>query len=155
MFPIRLLPLVIVLSAAPAAFATESWDAAASRLQAHVDARQGQGAVVQVERLDAQTVRVRLKTLWPRFMRASLQGAGGRPGHRLCQMEGRGGETLEGTARIEPGTTRLEVRLHGSDFNPKIMLRLPETGQSEVGVVLVAASPEANTGAGSEASPEA
>ncbi|HJV39933.1 MAG TPA: hypothetical protein VJ528_13920, partial [Geothrix sp.] len=101
MFPIRLLPLVIVLFMARAAFATESWDAAASRLQAHVDARQGQGAVVQVERLDAQTVRVRLKTLWPRFMRASFQGSGGRPGHRLCQMEGRGGETLEGTARIE------------------------------------------------------
>ncbi|WP_257304966.1 hypothetical protein [Geothrix campi] len=144
MFSIRLLSLVIALSAARTALATETWEAASSRLQAHVDARQGQGAIVQLERVDAGTVRVSLKALWPRFLRASFQGGGeSRLRHRLCQMEARGAETLIGTTRIEPGTTHLDVRLHGSDFNPKIRLRVPAPGQTEVDTVLMSGSPDA------------
>lgn len=144
MFPIRLLSPVIALLAAQTALATETWARASSRLQAHVDARQGQGAIVQIEWVDPQTLRVSLKALWPGFLRASFQGGGElRLQHRLCQMEGRGAETLVGTTRIEPGTTHLDVRLHGSDFNPKIRLRLPAPGQTEVGTVLLSGSPEA------------
>ncbi|WP_257309999.1 hypothetical protein [Geothrix fuzhouensis] len=141
MFSIRLLSPVIALFAAQTGLATETWDAASSRLQAHVEARQGHGAIVQIERVDAQTVRVSLKALWPRFLRASFQGGGDR--HRLCQLEGRGSETIIGTAAIDPQTTYLDVRLHGSDFNPKIRLRLPALGQTEVDTVLMDGNPDA------------
>jgi hypothetical protein len=144
MFSIRLLSPVVALLAAQTAFATETWDMASSRLQAHVDARQGYGAVVRIERVDAHTVRVSLKPLWPQFLRASFQGGGDlRLRHRLCQLEGRGSETIVGTTAIDPQTTHLDVRFHGSDFNPKIRLRLPAPGQAEVDAVLMDGSPDA------------
>jgi hypothetical protein len=138
MFPIRLLSPVIALLAAQTALATETWEAASSRLQAHVDARLGQGAIVQVERVDAQTVRVSLKALWPSLRRASFQGGGESfARYRLCQMEAQGAETIIGTTTIDPRTTHLDVRLHGSDFNPKIMLKLPAPGEVAVDTVLM------------------
>ena len=93
-----LLSATVGTSAAQTALATETWEAASSRLQAHVDARLGQGAIVQIERVDAQTVRVSLKALWPSLLRASFQG-GGEPSarYRLCQMEARGAETIIAT----------------------------------------------------------
>lgn len=144
MFPIRCLSLVIALLATQTVFATETWETASSRLQAHVEARQGHGAIVQIERVDAQTVRVSLKALWPRFLRASFQGGGDMSlRHRLCELEGRGSETIIGTTAIDPQTTHLDVRLHGSDFNPKIRLRVPTLGQAEVDTVLMLSGPDA------------
>ncbi|HEY3399055.1 MAG TPA: hypothetical protein VGK03_00355 [Geothrix sp.] len=124
--------------AAQTVLATETWEAAATRLQAHVAAKQGPGAIVQIERVDAATVRVSLKTLWPRFRGASFQG-GGDPSlrHRVGQVEGKGSNTFVGTTTIDPRTTHLDVRFHGSDFNPKIRMKLPASGQTEVGTVLM------------------
>lgn len=142
MFPIRLLSSAIALLAAQPAFATETWEAASTRLQAHVAAKQGHGAIVQIERVDARTVRVSVKALWPGFFGASFQG-GGDPDirYRVCQMKGKGTDTFVGTTTIDPRTTHLDVRLNGSDFNPKILMRLPAPGQAEVGTVFMRSSP--------------
>ncbi|WP_243305106.1 hypothetical protein [Geothrix oryzisoli] len=138
MFPIRLLSPVIALLAAQTALATETWEAASSRLQAHVDARQGYGAIVRIERVDIQTVRVSLKALWPRFRGASFQRGGDlRLRYRLCEMQARGDETVIGTTTIDPHATHLDVRLYGSDFNPKLLMRLPDPGQASVDTVLM------------------
>lgn len=108
------------------------------RLQAHLDANQGHGAILLLERVDLNTVRVQLKASWPSFRGASIQSAG-RPGVKplVGQLKGEAGSILVQTATIDPQATRLEVRLYGSDFNPKIMINLPALGQSEVGTVLM------------------
>jgi hypothetical protein len=144
MFSHRLLSLVMVLAAGAAARATETWETAATRLQAHVEARLGHGAIIQLERVDARTVRIKMKAAWPDFRGASFQSAG-EPGLRPLswQVEGRPGDPFQHTATIDPRATRLEVRLYGSDFNPKLLLRVPSLGQSEVGTVLLGQTPTA------------
>jgi hypothetical protein len=138
MFSNRLLALALILLAAHSAHAAETWETASTRLQAHVDAKRGTGAIVLLERLDHQTVRVRVKALWPSFRGASIQSSGEAGTKQLtCQVEGGAGDTLVHTAIIDHRATRMEVRLHGSDFNPKIMLKLPALGQAEVGTVLM------------------
>lgn len=134
----RLLPLAWIVLAARVAPATETWETASTRLQAHVDAKRGTGAIVLLERLDGRTVRVRMKALWPSFRGASIQSsgeAGVRP--PACQVAGGAGDTLVSTATVDHRATRMEVRLYGTDFNPKIMMKLPALGQAEVGTVLM------------------
>jgi hypothetical protein len=138
MFSHRLLSLVFAMAAGGAALASETWETASTRLQAHVETKQGGGAIVLLERLDASTVRIRLKAAWPEFRGASFQSLG-EPGLRPkgWQVEGRTGDAFQHTATIDPRATRLEVRFYGSDFNPKLMLKVPSLGLSEVGTVLL------------------
>lgn len=138
MFSNRLRPLALIALAAHFAHAAETWETASTRLQAHVDAKRGTGAIVLLERLDGQTVRVRLKALWPSFRGASIQSSGeAGVKQQVYQVAGGAGDILVHIATIDHRATRLEVRLYGSDFNPKIMLMLPAPGQAEVGTVLM------------------
>ena len=138
MFSNRLRSLALIALAAHFAHATETWETASTRLQAHVDAKRGTGAIVLLERLDGRTVRVRVKALWPSFRGASIQSSGeAGVKQQVYQVEGGAGDTLVRIATIDHRATRLEVRLYGSDFNPKIMLMLPAPGQAEVGTVLM------------------
>ncbi len=133
----RLLPLAFGILTGSFAVAAETWETASTRLQAHVGTQQGPGAIVQLERVDARTVRVRLKTLWPGFRGASLQSAGETGLKQSVGQLSAGAQDIVHLATIDPRDTRLEVRLYGADFNPKIMMKLPAPGQAEVGTVLM------------------
>lgn len=133
-----------VLAGLPAMLQAETWEGATQRLADHAQQGRGRGAVVHLERLDARTVRIRLKAQWPGLRGASVQSSGeGLQDPRCLQIEGAPTDLVERTATIDPRATRVEVRLQGSDVNPKLMLRMPAMGQAEVGMVLIGSAPGA------------
>ncbi len=60
MFSTRHLPHALLLLAAAVLLASEPWEKASVRRQAHVDANQGHGGILLLERVDLNTVRVQV-----------------------------------------------------------------------------------------------
>lgn len=137
----RLVPALLCLGLAIPGLRAETWEGALAKLQAAVDAKEGRGVVIEVARVDARQVRLRLEARGATFhavsVRPRIQDKVGLP---VLSMEGREMTMLQGATLLEPGTEALEVALAGPDLAPRLVVKVPAPGQApEVAWVVVGA----------------
>lgn len=135
----RLAPALLCLSLAMPSLRAETWEGALARLQAAVDAKEGRGLVIEVDRADVRQVRLRVEARGTTFHAASVrprvQEKAGLP---ILSMEGREMTAMQGATLLEPGTEAVEVVLAGPDLAPRLVVKVPEPGQRpEVATVIV------------------
>ena len=135
----RLAPALLCLGLAAPGLRAETWEGALARLQAAVDAKEGRGMVIEVARVDARQIRLRVEARGTTFhaatVRPRVQGQAGLP---VLSMEGREVAAWQGVTRVEPGTEALEVVLAGPDLAPRLLVKVPVPGQPpEVASVVV------------------
>lgn len=131
-----LLPLLV----APAlvAQASPEWDKALVQLKQNHAKRPGFGVAVMVERLDGQTVRIRLQVLGASLREVNCFGRSGEgTGHTALQLvTPKGIDSLNATAMVGEQVNLLEITLKGDDFSPFLRLRVPKQGERpEVGML--------------------
>jgi hypothetical protein len=121
---------VFGLGLACASLGAETWEGALAKLQAAVDAKEGRGMVVEVVRVDARQIRLRVEARGTTFHAASVRShVQGKAGLPVLSMEGREMTALQGATLLEPGTEALEVALAGPDLAPRIVVKAPAPGQ--------------------------
>lgn len=135
----RLAPALLCLGLAVPGLRAETWAGALARLQAAVDAKEGRGMVIEVARVDARQIRLRVEARGTTFHAATVrprsQDQAGLP---VLSMEGREVAAWQGVTRVEPGTEALEVVLAGPDLAPRLLVNVPAPGQPpEVASVVV------------------
>ncbi len=135
----RLAPALLCLGLAVPALCAETWEGALAKLQAAVDAKEGRGMVIEVVRVDARQIRLRVEARGTTFhaatVRPRVQDQAGRP---VLSMEGQELTAWQGVAPLEPGTEALEVALAGPDLAPRLVVKVPAPGQRpEVARVVV------------------
>lgn len=138
MSPHRLIALSCLLLASFTLHA-ETWEGALAKLQASVAAKEGCGLVVELERVDARRLRVRLQTPGTTFRSASFQArTEGKGSQQVLLVEGLDLDSLSAATLVEPGAGVMELAVAGSGMNPRILLKIPAEGQApEVGLVMV------------------
>lgn len=130
---------VACLLLATAGLGAETWEGALAKLKTTVDAKQGYGLVVQIERVDARRLGLRLQTLGTTFKTATFQARmDGQGTQQVFVLEGRDLDAMSGATLIDGPAGDMDLILTGPDFNPRIRIRIPAEGQApEVGVVTV------------------
>jgi hypothetical protein len=125
--------MLLPLLAAPAlvAQASPEWDKAVSQLKQNLAKRPGFGVTVMLERLDAQTVRIRLQLIGASVKEANFYGRTAEGiGHAALQLATpKGIESLNTTAMLSEHANLMEVGLKGEDFSPSLRLRVPKQGE--------------------------
>lgn len=126
----RLVPALLCLGLAIPGLRAETWEGALAKLQAAVDAKEGRGMVIEVARVDARQVRLRVEARGTTFhaatVRPRLRDQSGLP---VLSMEGREMTAWQGVTLLEPDTEALEVGLAGPDLAPRLVLKVPAPGQ--------------------------
>lgn len=135
----RLAPALLCLGLAMPGLRAETWEGALARLQAAVDAKEGRGLVIEVDRVDARRIRIRMEARGTTFHAASIRPyVQERADLPVLSMEGREMTAMQGATLLEPGTEAVEVALAGPDTAPRLVVKVPAQGQRpEVATVIV------------------
>lgn len=119
-----------VLLAAPALVALQSdpWAEALATLEAKLKAQPGIGAVVLVERLEARTVRIRVRSIGAGFkqVEAHPRDVGG--AYDIKASTPQMMDSFETATLIPAEAASLTVFIHGEMFSPKVIVPIPKVG---------------------------
>lgn len=118
----------LLLPAALMFLQADPWAAAQAQAQKELKANPGMACVVLVERKDATTLRLRVRTLGVGFKFVEAETL---PGHLAVlkaetpQMM----DSFDGTALISADAAELSVRLIGEQFSPQLRVAIPKPGE--------------------------
>lgn len=132
--------LLLFSAAALAAWtAPPEWDKALQQARQFLGRSGGYGGVVLLERTDPQTVSIQLQTLGTTVKKAHFRARlDGKTQPALSLESAKGMDSLRGTAMLSEQFLEMEVALEGDDFQPRLLMRIPRTGEKpEVGTVLM------------------
>ncbi len=116
-----LAPVLLALQADP-------WAEAVAALEAKLKAQPGIGAVVLVERLDARTIHLRIKSVGAGFkqVEALSREAGG--GYDIKASTPQMMDTFDTTTLMPAEAASLTVFINGEMFSPKVVVPIPKAG---------------------------
>ena len=119
-----------VLLLAPALFALQSdpWTDAVATLESKLKAQPGIGAVVLVERLDARTIRLRVKSLGAGFKQVEAQSREVGGAYDIKASTPQMMDSFETTTLMPAEATALTVFINGEMFSPKVVVPIPKAG---------------------------
>ena len=117
----------LLLPAALMLLQSDPWSGVLAQLHKELKSSPGMGCVVMVERKDATTLRLRVKTVGVGFKFIEAESF---PSHTgiikadTPQMM----DSFDGTALIPADATELAVRLAGEQFSPQLRIAIPKAG---------------------------
>ncbi len=118
-------PALVLLQADPQASA---WADAVATLEAKLKAQPGIGAVVLVERLEARTVRIRVKSIGAGFKQVEAQPRDVGGAYDIKASTPQMMDSFETTTLIPAEAGSLTVFIHGEMFAPKVVVPIPKAG---------------------------
>lgn len=122
MLPVLLaVPSLVVLQADP-------WADALATLEAKLKAQPGIGAVVMVERADARTVRIRIKSMGAGFKQVEAQSREVGGAYDIKASTPQMMDSFETTTLMPAEAASLTVFIHGEMFSPKVVVPIPKAG---------------------------
>ncbi len=118
----------LLLAPALVALQADPWTDAVATLEAKLKAQPGIGAVVLVERMDARTIRLRIKSAGAGFkqVEAMSREAGG--AYDIKASTPQMMDTFETTTLMPAEAASLTVFIHGEMFSPKVVVPIPKAG---------------------------
>jgi hypothetical protein len=118
----------LLLAPALVALQADPWSDAVATLEAKLKAQPGIGAVVLVERVDARTIRLRIKSAGAGFkqVEALSREAGG--AYDIKASTPQMMDTFETTTLMPAEAVSLLVFIHGEMFSPKVVVPIPKAG---------------------------
>ena len=126
---------VLAAQAAP-----PEWDKALAHARQVLGKDAGYAGIVMLERTDPQNVNIRLQVLGTLVRKARFQARAtdGKGLPALFLESGKGMDSLRGSSLINEQFLEMEVSLEGEDFQPRILMRIPRSGERpQVGTVLM------------------
>ena len=126
--------IALALPAAP-----PEWDKALHQARQSLVKASGYAGVIMLERVDPQTVAIHLQTLGTTVKKAYFRArAEGKSMPALSLESDKGMESLSGSSMLNEQFLEMEVSLEGEDFRPRLLMRIPRSGEKpEVGTVLM------------------
>ncbi len=119
-------PAMMAMAQTPA----DAFSAAVAGLAHRLKAEPGAGAVLQAERLDAHTVRLRVKCLGAGFKEITATSPEAPNGaYAIAASTPQMMDSFETTAVMPAEALTLKVKLSGEMFNPSLLIPITKAGQ--------------------------
>ena len=130
-----MLPLILAAAAFPPALVevqSDPWSEALAKLAEKLKAEPGAGVAVMAERLDARTVRLRVKSIGAGFksieaIAPEVPGGGGT--YAIQANTPQMMDSFDTTTLLPAEALTLKVRIQGEMFSPSLLVPITKAGQ--------------------------
>ena len=118
----------LLLAPALLALQADPWTDAVATLESRLKAQPGIGAVVLVERLDARTIRLRVKSLGAGFKQVEAQSREVGGAYDIKASTPQMMDSFDTTTLMPAEATSLTVFISGEMFSPKVVVPISKSG---------------------------